>query len=204
MVVSVHDILKISSGTPFITSGYLPSWTKDAIKAAPYVVVRRGSVKYHKIPIGLRGDTRQQRQAAFLLAESIEAVFTPEDLVDPALWQRHTHLIDLGIADRLQAVDRCFSGIPLSWGIGGSVGFELISGREVVGTESDIDIIMKASLPLRKGLFADLKEKLDSLPFKTDVLLETPNGAISLDELIAGRFPMVLRTPEGPRLIDHL
>jgi phosphoribosyl-dephospho-CoA transferase len=48
---------------------------------------------------------------------------------------------------------------------------------------------------------ARLQAELSSLPVRIDVLLETPNGAVSLAEYSASVGAMLLRSALGPRLV---
>lgn len=81
------------------------------------------------------------------------------------------------------------------WGPTGSVGFALATGVSCVRAGSDLDV----------AVFLDHLDvgSLPDLPVGVDCLLETPGGAVALAELISGSDRVMMKTTDGPRLIDR-
>jgi hypothetical protein len=92
-------------------------------------------------------------------------------------------------------------GIP--WGPGGSVGFELATGREVVRPQSDLDIVMYAERRMTPDEARHLLDSAQGLPAAVDIRVETPVCGFSLLEY-ARRTPepILLRTVAGAVLGD--
>ena len=99
----------------------------------------------------------------------------------------------------LDAVDVLFSSLGLVWGPTGSVGFELATGVAVVGTDSDLDVVVRSPEPLPLGNAREMADHLNQLPTCVDAQLDTPAGAVMLNEYARGER-VLLRTPDGPRL----
>jgi phosphoribosyl-dephospho-CoA transferase len=99
------------------------------------------------------------------------------------------------VADVLEAGE-------LAWGPVGSVGFELASGQPTVTGSSDLDVIISAPGRLSQASTLMLSTRLSSLPVRVDIQVETPFGAFALLEYAREMFRVVLRTPDGPRLVQ--
>jgi hypothetical protein len=86
----------------------------------------------------------------------------------------------------------------LPWGPGGSVGFELASGRHVVTPESDLDIVIYADRRMTAEEAKSLCDRAMNLPVVVDIRVETSVCGFSLKEF-AGRGPAatLLRVPRG-------
>jgi phosphoribosyl-dephospho-CoA transferase len=91
--------------------------------------------------------------------------------------------------------------LTLPWGPGGSVGFELASGRPVTTEASDLDLVIRAS---RKIAVEEARSLLDStigLETKVDVRVETSVCGFSLEEYVkAPSSGILLRYSDGVRL----
>ncbi|MDA5194203.1 malonate decarboxylase holo-ACP synthase [Govanella unica] len=192
MDVAVHDLLRID---PEALIGDMPDWARSALADAPWVVVRRALSSDGRIAVGVRGQTRDQRFAAWLPVAGVTAHVTPYDIVRDGLAGRRRMLPALAALDTVLSV---MAGTPYVWGPGGSVGFELVTGYLAVTEQSDLDIILRAPEYLDRARAADL---LDRLPLRSDVRLEVPRGAVALREYVRGGR-MVLKTCEGPCLVD--
>jgi phosphoribosyl-dephospho-CoA transferase len=92
-------------------------------------------------------------------------------------------------------------GLDMTWGPGGSVGYELASGIRAVRAESDLDCIFFAPRKLDIKEAYDLWRMISSAPGKVDALVETPFCGFSLEEF-ATTSPrkILLRTSEGRML----
>ena len=86
----------------------------------------------------------------------------------------------------------------MSWGPGGSVGYELASGIPSVRADSDLDVILFAPGKLEITEAQDLWRMINSAPGKVDALVETPFCGFSLKEFVT-TLPrkILLRTSDG-------
>jgi phosphoribosyl-dephospho-CoA transferase len=86
----------------------------------------------------------------------------------------------------------------MSWGPGGSVGYELASGVATVRESSDLDLIFFAPKKLDMTEAQDLWQMISCAPGKVDALVETPFCGFSLEEF-ATTSPrkILLRTSDG-------
>jgi phosphoribosyl-dephospho-CoA transferase len=91
----------------------------------------------------------------------------------------------------------------LEWGPAGSVGFELASGVPTATPVSDLDLVVRLDLPSCDREARSALSSLARLPAKLDVLIETEAGALSLGEVLGSSPSLVLRTGNGPRLIER-
>jgi phosphoribosyl-dephospho-CoA transferase len=85
----------------------------------------------------------------------------------------------------------------MSWGPGGSVGYELASGIPAVRADSDLDFIFFAPRKLDIAEAQDLWRMTSSAPGKIDALVETPFCGFSLEEFVTtSRRKILLRTSD--------
>lgn len=90
----------------------------------------------------------------------------------------------------------------LVWGPTGSVGFELATGTATVTSSSDLDLVLRAWQP--RAVWDQLvavASLLTAAPTRVDCQVETRWGAVALAELVGGSTDVLLRTPQGPRLV---
>jgi phosphoribosyl-dephospho-CoA transferase len=89
-------------------------------------------------------------------------------------------------------------GLDMSWGPGGSVGYELASGIPAVRADSDLDFILFAPRKLEIAEAQELWRMISSAPGKVDALVETPCCGFSLEEFVTrSRSKILLRTIDG-------
>ena len=89
----------------------------------------------------------------------------------------------------------------LVWGPGGSVGFELATGIQVVRPESDLDIVVYADRPMMADEAKGLCDRAMNLAVAVDIRVETPVCGFSLREYASHTpAPILLRAPVGVRL----
>jgi phosphoribosyl-dephospho-CoA transferase len=170
------------------------------------VVVRRTAAEGHWIAVGVRGIERHQRWAAWVAEDEVVGRLKPEALtarlasLSP---ERLSAAPALAAAATLDAV-WCDEASPPIWGPTGSVGFELASGRPTATAASDLDAILRcpSRVPLAQaqGWLAVFAKAAAPRGVRTDVLLETPSGAVALLDYARARTPVMLRTAAGPRL----
>jgi phosphoribosyl-dephospho-CoA transferase len=89
-------------------------------------------------------------------------------------------------------------GFDMSWGPGGSVGYELASGIPAVRGDSDLDLILFALKKLGITEARDLWRMISSAPGTVDALVETPFCGFSLEEFVTtSPRKILLRSSDG-------
>lgn len=194
---AVHTLLHVRDIDALEWEDPRPEWATASLRLAPWVVVRRLAPRARLWPVGVRGTLRAHRCAAWLPDDAVLDLLTPPMLVtrpcSPLLDEAKAILHAHGYFGR--------------WGPGGSVGFELASGVPCVSPSSDLDLVVHTPDPIPLRDAGALSADLATLPVRVDVLLETPAGAVALAEyargasLASGSTLMMLRTPQGPRLV---
>lgn len=198
-----HDIIKIKNIPKIVENIKDCQWIDEALKKAPFVVVRRGEFINGNIPIGIRGDSRDKRYGTYLKQENILEVISPEKIAQKKLWLNNDHIKMSKIFNALQIVDSVLKDKGLEWGPTGSTAFELVSNVITINENSDLDILIKTPNFLAVESAKEINEKLQKVPCKIDIQLEVPKGIISLVEYARGDNPILLRTNEGYSLIKN-
>lgn len=198
------QVLRADGGWPTGPAGFgLPTWAAESLLHAPWVVVRRAPINGGLIPVGVRGESRQQRFAAWLSPDDALEIVTPQAL---ACRKTTRAIAALTVLPRVAGI-MCEHGLAGRWGPGGSVGFELASGKPTVTSSSDLDLVLELNrLELIAGSAPSLWSALTELPVRIDVLLEAPEGAVVLSEYVrvcrSETCSFVLRSSTGPRLVQ--
>ncbi len=201
MVLRTHDLLRVRPHASLRGEGLTapPAWVLAALRETPWVVVRRGRDGEGRIPVGVRGRTRSDRFGALLATEAVVEQVPPE-AVD---------LCPAGEAARTPAIAALARVAPLltsrgrSWGPGGSVAFELVTGARTTTSSSDLDLIVRCDRRVDVREAAKLLDALASAgaPVRVDAILETPSGGVLLTDLVSSPTKVLVRTPDGPRLV---
>jgi phosphoribosyl-dephospho-CoA transferase len=207
-----HDLVRIQTPTAVTANGPTPSWVPAVLSRTPWVVIRRGRIRDGRMPVGVRGSTRSQRFAAWLAVAEIAERRTPEDLWDdvancPALGLHY--VLESPREERVPALEALarvslvLKRLGYRWGPGGSVGFELATGVAMATASSDLDLILRQNRRLAPDEAHALHAALVNAasPARIDVLLETSHGGVSLAELAATPRQLLVRTPDGVRLM---
>ena len=197
-----HALLRIAHPPVSASGGPLPVWAEAALARAPWVVVRRARWRDGLIPVGLRGFERAERLAAWLHPRAVLECLTPRQLAARAGWRDSARGARTPALAALGPVAALMRRHELDWGPCGSVGFELASAVATATADSDLDLMVEARTALPRAVAAGLCAALAQLPVRADVLLEGPDGAVALEEYAAARGPLLLRTADGPRLVD--
>jgi phosphoribosyl-dephospho-CoA transferase len=184
----------------------LPEWVCGSLQRAPWMVVRRAQVRDGLIPVGVRGESRQERFAAWISIRDVLECVTPHALASRHAGThspRHAGIPALAALDSVSTIMRAhgFHGV---WGPTGSVGFELASGCPTATLESDLDLAVQLDSLPDLATARLLHRDLSQLPVRTDALLETPQGGASLAEYVRMPQCFVLRTAAGPRLVTEV
>ena len=173
-----------------------PSWAGTQwLRQAP-LVVRRALAAPGRIPVGLRGALRSERQACEIMAASVRRCMTPEMLsampVDGA-----------GIAAlaALQTVAPLLDAAGWAWGPTGGVGFALASGLPVLRPDSDLDLVLRIGLPPDAAQRDALRAIAASVTgCRLDLQIDTGHGGFAYAEWAAARGKVLLKTDRGPLL----
>jgi phosphoribosyl-dephospho-CoA transferase len=196
----VHDLALLSLSDTKVDAACLaePDWIKDALEKCSWVVVRRSLAPKQRISIGVRGSERRQRWGGFVRYSQIVRVATPRELRSDLSAKNR---LNLPAMRTLQFLESALSSFPLEWGPGGSVGYELASGTQVVHPKSDLDLVIRAPKRFARKVAKELSTILLASPGKIDCRIETPWCGFSLEEYARARTPsLIVRTPAGPRL----
>jgi phosphoribosyl-dephospho-CoA transferase len=195
----VHDLLQIDQ--PLLSSACEPepSWVLETLRACPWVVVRRAQALPGQIAVGVRGATRSERWGAFCAERSVSKIVRPEELL---FFSRPSNYVLRTPALRaLQEMGQRWEDLTLLWGPGGSVGFELASGRPVTTEESDLDLVIRAPRRIAVEEARSLLDRTIGLETKIDVRVETSLCGFSLEEYVkASSAAILLRYSDGVRL----
>lgn len=192
-----HDLLRLSDAAAPSLPGDAPGWTRDALLAAPWVVVRRGTAPAGLIPVGIRGTTRYQRYPWWVTADQVHHTVTPEDLSLGDLPVSR----DLPALRTLAAIRTTLYDMDVHWGPTGSVGFELATGILAATGGSDLDLVVRA--PPDPALLVALHHRLTGLDARVDCQVETRWGAVALAEMVSKCGEVLVRTATGPLLVSR-
>ena len=190
-----HDLLQLKEEAKLISYTPIPEWVEHSLAKAPFVVVRRAVHRDSLIPVGVRGERRNQRFGAFVSEQAVKQRIRPEDLVSIFQNGHFRNMPAIGALKEVTIILKDFA-----WGPTGSVGFEFASGAEVV-TTSDLDILIRLSSYLSVEQAQLIVNQLKECPVSVDVQVETEKGAFSLMEYARGEKMLLLRTVYGPTLV---
>lgn len=193
----VHDLLW--GFTPEQLPVDAPQWCLAALRDAPPVVMRRAESRPGWVPIGLRGAARGERFAGWLPVAAVSAVLSPEQLRlrDPA------DQSGLAVWRALTKVRPLLESCGLHWGVTGSAGFELATGRSVTHAGSDLDLLLRTPQPISREHARRLLEPVTDIPCRIDVQLQTPHGGVALAEWAGRASKVMLKGVRGPALVAN-
>ncbi|MBC3957270.1 MULTISPECIES: malonate decarboxylase holo-ACP synthase [Pseudomonas] len=174
-----------------------PDWAVEAVLAGRPVVVRRQVMAAGLVAVGLRGRAREQRYAASMACADIYRRVSPEQLVDTGV----DCLQDWPALQALRQVRPVMDSLGLSWGVGGSAGFELASGFSALHQHSDLDLILRTPQVVDRHWAAELVEALETSVCRIDVQLQLEQGAVALREWARPAGRVLLKSASGARLV---
>ena len=172
------------------------AWVSQHWHVGLPVVVRRDVATAERIPVGVRGERREQRAAAWVQAADILRVTTPEMLADRACLLASPFVAYRPIQAALALSEHRW---PWRWGVTGSVGYALATAISVLHPGSDLDLTIRAPQPLARDLLQQWQAQTESLPCRVDTQVETPSGAFALSEWLRDGRALV-KTVTGPVL----
>ncbi|WP_153733135.1 malonate decarboxylase holo-ACP synthase [Sporosarcina obsidiansis] len=197
MDLNPHDLLEIKCISDLISYSPLPDWVESSLNQAPFVVVRRARAEEGLVSVGIRGEKRNERFAAFLPIKQIQKQITPEQLAASENWKGSAK----ELFRHMDEVSLLMKKHSLTWGPTGSVGFELASRKETVTEMSDLDLLIRADGRFTQDFCRTINYDLKKVPIAIDVQVELPEGAFSLHEIVTTQEEkIVLRTMNGPML----
>ena len=199
MKAGVHDLLHVDPDSVNPGCAAESAWVKDALAAAPWVVVRRDEAPADQIAVGVRGATRGDRWGGFIARDRIRSIVRPAELLR---LHRSSRCVPRTPALRaLRHMDERWHHLTFPWGPGGSVGFELASRQPSTNESSDLDLIIRAPRRISKEQARSLLNNTKDLGVRADVRVETPYCGFSLEEYSCGASGRILlRYPDGPKL----
>lgn len=196
MEIKVHDIVQFESIDHLEKIIPIPDWVKDAPASKNYGVVRRMPITNQIVPIGLRGNTREQRFGTFIHERNIIQIITPNSLVE-----RMEQFKNERYFPTLNMIKEAFQQLNLVWGLTGSIGFEIATSIKVTTPNSDIDLCLYQE-EIQRELLLEIGNFLETLDTRVDVQVEIPSmGAFLLNDYLHNEESgFIVRTPFGPHL----
>jgi len=189
-----HDLLWLRNSSALAT--IKESWVSPFWHPGLPVVVRRDHRESGLIPIGVRGEHREQRAAGWTTPADIIRVVTPESLAERTLLLASPFAAYAPVSAAIALSETVW---PWCWGITGSTGFALATQRPTLHAASDLDLVIRAPEPLQRDALQRWQTETDALGCRVDTQVETPSGAFALNEwLREGR--VLLKTDTGPIL----
>ncbi|SEI52944.1 phosphoribosyl-dephospho-CoA transferase [Azotobacter beijerinckii] len=177
-----------------------PTWAAEVLAAGRPVVVRRAPARDGWIAVGVRGHGREQRHAAWMPRAAIRRRVQPEQLTGGG--EREGVCAPLRALALLQPqLDALCRQRGLAWGVTGGAGYQLATGVTVLGEHSDLDLLLRVPRPLERRQALALLERLEQLPCRVDLQLETPAGAVALREWAGSASQVLLKACSGARLV---
>ncbi|UCZ82880.1 malonate decarboxylase holo-ACP synthase [Pseudomonas sp. L5B5] len=189
-----HDLLW--GMTPAHLAADAPAWAFRVLEQGQPVVVRRAVSAPGSIAVGLRGQSREQRYPAFLALDSVQRGVHPEEL---------RHVPSSRAWPALQALDQlrgALDALGLAWGVGGSAGYELASGRGVLHQHSDLDLILRTPEPFSRTWARELLSLLERAECPVDLQLQVPAGGLALREWAGAAPRVLLKSATGAHLVS--
>jgi phosphoribosyl-dephospho-CoA transferase len=197
-----HDLLWVGDASAVMPVDALPAWATPAWLSVAPVVVRRAPLLRDRVPVGLRGATRNERCAAHVAADRVIRKVAPHDIarqVASTVAIRDSKLPCLRVLARLACM---LDESALRWGVTGSVGFTLASGFDVLRADSDLDLLVASPDRGDAEALRALGVSTSDVESRVDVQVETPCGAFALKEWLRTGGPVLLKTADGPWLCD--
>jgi phosphoribosyl-dephospho-CoA transferase len=190
----VHDLILLRTEWAFISVQGDSACPYLNPNQRPWVVVRRGRTSDGLIPVGVRGTQRHERCAGFTRLSEVVETQRPDQL---RLRLAENSRRGLQAFRTLSYLESHLAGPDMSWGPGGSVGYELASEIPAVRADSDLDFVLFAPRQFDIAEAQDLWRMISSGPGKVDALVETPCCGFSLEEFATNLHRKVLlRTSE--------
>ncbi len=181
------------------TTASVPSWVSEG--CGPVVVRRESVADTQMIAVGVRGNDRSQRFAAYAPIAQVTECMSPYDIAQMEAWLEHPLRDQMPVLQTLQQVAPLLNQYLLRWGVTGSLGYELVTGTSQIHVASDLDLVIDAPQYLSRAMAQSLCDTLRDVPCRVDVQIETPAGAIALQEWANNCPTVLLKAETGPVLV---
>jgi len=207
MMWHAHDLLWLASRAGLISadiSHELPTWVLNG--SGPVVVRRAHTLRCQSaefVPVGIRGRCKTERCAAFVSSAYITQSQTPFDLVRMKPWMTHALRNKHPVLKALAQLSPLLDSLGRSWGVTGSCGYELATGTSQLRDSSDLDLVINAREFWQRDAAAYWLSRMDQGYCRLDIQLETPLGAIALNEWASGSYQVMLKSNQGPLLTTN-
>ena len=189
-----HDLIWLNNAAAL--EAIEEPWVAQHWRISLPVVVRRDVDADARVPVGVRGMKRDQRAAGWVQRENIVRTVSPETLADRQQLLRSPFVSQPPVQ---AAISLTLHPWPWRWGITGGTGYALATEIPVLHAASDLDLLIRAPLPLPREALLAWQSRVAQLPCRADTQVETPVGAFALNEWLRdGR--VLLKTSRGARL----
>ena len=200
----------------------MPEWVTAAWLAQAPVVVRRAVVPGTGVPhqedaliaVGLRGLARRDRVAAVVRRADVLRWVSPESLVPDGERDGQFGALPLSAllstlaptppaVEALTRLAALLHASGLCWGPTGGVGFALASGLPVLRPDSDLDLVVRADMPLTREQCRCLTTALHYPACRVDIQIDTGLAGFAYAEWLRCsplRKSIMLKTNYGPLL----
>lgn len=201
-----HDLLKLNDFNAFKTP-QLPDWALIKLKKYQTVVVTRNQINNKDfLSVGVRGFERNQRLGGIIAIKNIKEVITPYQLItDTYLTSLVNERIKLPVFKAIKYIKPILDK-RVTWGIGGSAGYELATHDPMVKPTSDIDIIlkMKCNQSLSYQMAINLLTRVNQFNVHVDIQVVYKYRGFSLEEYVQQRAKNILiKSEKGPFLSSN-
>ncbi|WP_229213357.1 MULTISPECIES: malonate decarboxylase holo-ACP synthase [unclassified Duganella] len=198
---TAHDLLWAADPRDLTVMAPLPHWIDaDWLTCAPVVVRRESAPGTAPIPVGIRGQARNERHQTYLARKSVIRSVKPEMLARAMACGLMAFHREFAALRTLQVLAPQLDAMGLVWGPTGGVGFELASGLPVLRPDSDLDLVVRAAAPLSVEIADALRAMNRSAGCRLDIQIDTGHGAFALMEWRADCRQILLKTDSGPLL----
>lgn len=199
VAVEPHDLLQIASLRELFAND-LPEWATAIFPKSLTVVVRRSPILNDQIPVGIRGQKREQRFATYINRTAIQKIVTPYDLIKNKAWNDLSEdRKKLPAIIALPAVAKILK--TYRWGISGSVGFELATKSKTAKLSSDLDLVWQPDTSLSKNEAKSLLKELNQFDVHVDLQVIQGNNGFSLEEYANSKSTIMVKTLYDPILV---
>jgi len=194
-----HDLIWINNAQSLTTQDVMPGWVAQQWRTSLPLVVRRDVQDGGRIPVGIRGMNRSQRAAGWIDEQSVVRCVTPESLIADPVALLQSSFISMPPIQALVMLMQ--TPWPWVWGVTGSSGYALATDIPVIRTDSDLDLVVRCPQKMTAEALAPFAGRIEQVQSlcRTDVQIETPNGAFALKEWLRDARVM-LKTATGPVL----
>ncbi len=179
-----------------------PAWARAVLATGLPVVVRRAPSRDGWVAVGVRGHGRERRHATWMPLVAVRRCVQPEQLTEGG--EREGVCAPLRALALLQPqLDALCRQHALTWGVTGGAGYQLATGLTALSESSDLDLVLRVPRPLQRRQALALLERLERLPCRVDLQLETPAGAVALREWASAASRVLLKADSGARLVGN-